>query len=239
MQAKRILIIIPAYNEAASIVGVVNSINEQKKGYFCVVINDGSQDDTAQLAENAGAKVLDLPANLGIGGAVQTGFKYAKRFNFDVAIQFDGDGQHMASEIPKLIHKLDDGYDICIGSRFVEQTQGFQSTRIRRLGIYFFETLNRLLIKQRVTDSTSGFRAYGRPAIEFLADNYPTDYPEPEAVIELARAGFKLTEVATEMKARQGGESSISSWKSIYYMVKVSISMLMAYWRSRKNDESK
>lgn len=236
MRSKKVLVIVPAYNESASIQDVVRSVYKESVDYACVVVNDGSCDNTGELALAAGAIVLDLPTNLGIGGAVQTGFKYAQREGYPFAVQFDGDGQHLSCEIGKLIKQLEVGFDVCIGSRFIEKTDGFQSTRIRRIGIYIFELINRVLIHRRVTDSTSGFRAYNRSAIEYLAKNYPTDYPEPEAVIELVKAGFNLSEVAVRMKERQGGESSISSWKSVYYMVKVSLSMFMAYWRLRKDN---
>lgn len=235
MTEKKVLIIVPAYNESESIQSVVRSVYQEPGGYACVVVDDGSIDNTAELALSAGAIVLSLPGNLGIGGAVQTGFKYAAREGYSYAVQFDGDGQHLASEIKKLIRELEKGFDVCIGSRFIEKNDGFQSTRARRVGIYIFELINRVLIRRRVTDSTSGFRAYNRSAIMYLAKSYPTDYPEPEAVIELVKAGFNLTEVAVTMKERQGGESSISSWKSVYYMVKVILAMLMAYWRLRKD----
>jgi Glycosyl transferase family 2 len=163
---------------------------------------------------------------------VQTGFKYALYNNYDYAIQFDGDGQHLASEIPKLLAPLKNNqYDACIGSRFKEKTLGFQSTFMRRFGIKIFEILSKILIQQKITDSTSGFRAYNKECIAFLAANYPTDYPEPETVILLGKNNFKVTEVSVEMVERQGGESSISGLKSAYYMIKVSLSMMMTAQR--------
>jgi glycosyltransferase involved in cell wall biosynthesis len=231
----RILIIIPAYNEENNIRQVVQSLYDFNPHYHCLVINDGSKDNTQQEAEANGlATVIQLPANLGIGGAVQTGFKYALYKNYDIAVQFDGDGQHLASEIPKLLEPLQNNiYDICIGSRFVKKTLGFQSTFARRIGIKIFAIMSRLLIKQTITDSTSGFRAYNKACIAFLAANYPTDYPEPETVILLGKNDFKLGEVSTEMAARQGGESSISGLKSIYYMMKVILAMLMTAQRKK------
>jgi glycosyltransferase involved in cell wall biosynthesis len=178
------------------------------------------------------AKVIDLSSNLGIGGAVQTGFKYASRNGYRVAIQFDGDGQHIAAEIPNLLKTLEDsGSAMVIGSRFLQPHNGFRSTFARRIGIRIFGLLNSLLIGQRITDSTSGFRAYNRPAIEFLAINYPSDYPEPETVILLGKNGFRMSEVFSMMRERQGGDSSISGLTGIYYMIKVILAVLMAVLR--------
>jgi glycosyltransferase involved in cell wall biosynthesis len=230
---KKVLIIVPAYNEEKNITKVILSLKQESTQFECLVVNDGSKDNTQQEAESSGlATVIQLPANLGIGGAVQTGFKYALYQNFDYAIQFDGDGQHIAAEIPKLLAPLKEGLaDVCIGSRFIEKTQGFQSTFMRRFGIKIFEILNGILIRQKIADSTSGFRAYNKDAIAFLADNYPTDYPEPETIILLGKNGFKIAEVSTEMLERQGGESSISGLKSAYYMIKVILAMLITAQR--------
>ncbi len=233
MKKQKILVVIPAYNEEKNISNVIQSLKNEDSNLDCIVINDGSKDRTQEEAEKTGlATVIDLPANLGIGGAVQTGFKYALYNNYDYAIQFDGDGQHLASEIPKLISALENNdYDACIGSRFKEKTLGFQSTFMRRCGIKIFEILSTILIQQKITDSTSGFRAYNKECIAFLAAHYPTDYPEPETVILLGKNNFKVTEVSVEMIERQGGESSISGLKSAYYMIKVSLSMLMTSQR--------
>jgi glycosyltransferase involved in cell wall biosynthesis len=232
---ERILIIIPAYNEERNIRNVIKTIKDYNSHYECLVINDGSGDDTQHEAEANGlATVIELPSNLGIGGAVQTGFKYALYNDFDYAIQFDGDGQHLASEIPKILSPLQaDNFDVCIGSRFIEKTLGFQSTFMRRIGIRIFEGMSHLLIAKRITDSTSGFRAYNKQAIAFLATNYPTDYPEPETVILLGKNDFRISEVSVEMIERQGGESSISGLKSAHYMVKVILAMLMTAWRQK------
>ena len=232
---ERILIIIPAYNEEKNINNVIRSIKAADKNYTCLVVNDGSKDHTQQEAESSGlATVIQLPSNLGIGGAVQTGFKYALYKNFDYAIQFDGDGQHLASEIPKILAPLRaQQFDACIGSRFVEKTLGFQSTFMRRIGIRVFEFMNHLLIKQHITDSTSGFRAYNKDTIAFLAANYPTDYPEPETIILLGKNEFRIREVSVEMAERQGGESSISGLKSAHYMIKVLLAMLMTSQRQK------
>lgn len=231
----KILIIVPAYNEEKNIRNVILSLKAADPNYECLVINDGSKDNTQAEAESTGlATVIQLPSNLGIGGAVQTGFKYAFYGDFDYAIQFDGDGQHLASEIPKLLAPLQSGEeDVCIGSRFVEKTQGFQSTFMRRIGIRVFEIMNHLLIRKKITDSTSGFRAYNKSAIQFLAANYPTDYPEPETVILLGKNDYRIREVSVEMVERQGGESSISGLKSAHYMIKVILAMLMTAQRQK------
>lgn len=235
MAKEKILIIIPAYNEEANIRKVILSLKKQDDDYTCLVINDGSKDNTQQEAESTGlATVIQLPSNLGIGGAVQTGFKYALYHNYDYAIQFDGDGQHLPSEIPKILEPLyKQECDSCIGSRFVVKTNGFQSTCMRRVGIRFFEFLNNLLIKQKITDSTSGFRAYNKQAIAFLAAHYPTDYPEPETIILLGKNNFTIKEVSVEMRERQGGHSSISGLKSAHYMIKVSLAILMTAQRTQ------
>ncbi|WP_062058866.1 glycosyltransferase family 2 protein [Cellvibrio sp. OA-2007] len=232
---ERILIIIPAYNEEKNIAKVIKSLNACNSAYECLVVNDGSKDNTQHEAEaNGMATVIQLPSNLGIGGAVQTGFKYAFYNDFDYAIQFDGDGQHLASEIPKILSPLQtNDSDVCIGSRFVEKTMGFQSTFMRRIGIRIFEWMSRALIGKKITDSTSGFRAYNKQTIAFLAANYPTDYPEPETVILLGKNDFRIREVSVEMIERQGGESSISGLKSAHYMIKVILAMLMTAQRQK------
>jgi glycosyltransferase involved in cell wall biosynthesis len=231
----KILIIIPAYNEEKNIRNVILSLKAADPNYECLVINDGSKDNTQTEAESTGfATVIQLPCNLGIGGAVQTGFKYAVYGDFDYAIQFDGDGQHLATEIPKLLAPLQQGEeDICIGSRFLEKTQGFQSTLMRRIGIRLFEILSHLLIRKKITDSTSGFRAYNKSTIQFLATNYPTDYPEPETVILLGKNDYRIREVSVKMVERQGGKSSISGLKSAHYMIKVILAMLMTAQRQK------
>jgi hypothetical protein len=226
-----ILIIIPAYNEAVNIVTVIREIEQTALPCDILVVNDGSWDCTGRLVDGL-AKVINLPSNLGIGGAVQTGFKYANRNRYKVAVQFDGDGQHIATEIPKLLQALEQSNAaMVIGSRFLQPNDGFRSTFVRRIGIRIFQLLNSILIGQRITDNTSGFRAYNRQAIEFLAHFYPTDYPEPEAVILLGRSGFKLTEVFTLMRERQGGNSSISGLTGIYYMIKVILAVFITVLR--------
>jgi len=226
-----VCVIVPAYNEQENIVSVLQDIHNANENYAIVVIDDGSADFTAKIATKEKiAKVISLPCNLGIGGAVQTGFKYASENDFDVAVQFDGDGQHIAIEIQKLLEPITlNEADAVIGSRFLQKNQqGFRSTFMRRVGIKIFEIICRIFIGQRISDCTSGFRAYNKKAINMLANNYPTDFPEPESVILLKKNSFRIKEVSVEMKERVYGKSSIGGLKSIYYMVKVILSMLMA-----------
>lgn len=229
----KVIGIIPAYNESGSIERVIRDMAGHASGVQPCVVNDGSKDETSKLARRSGeAIVLDLPVNQGIGTAVQTGFLYAKRFGYDIAIQFDGDGQHKAQEIDRLLKPILEGRaDVVIGSRFCDEIEGFKSTKTRRWGIKVFEIVNSLLIGQRITDNTSGFRAFNRKAIHFLAENYPFDYPEPEAVILLGKNGFRITEVPVAMKARTTGQSSINGVRSFYYMVKVLFGIFMCFLR--------
>jgi glycosyltransferase involved in cell wall biosynthesis len=222
------LIIVPAFNEEDNIQNTILDLKTNTPNYDILVINDGSKDQTSKLAKNSGAKVIDMPINVGIGGAVQTGFIYASKNDYDIAIQFDGDGQHKAQEIPPLIAPiLSKESDVVIGSRFLEKDNEFRSTFTRRIGIKFFELLNSVLIGQRITDNTSGFRAYNKAAIKLLANNYPADFPEPEAVILLGKNGFKIKEIFSHMRERKGGVSSISATKSVYFMIKVTLSILI------------
>lgn len=229
----KILIIVPAFNEAENIVSVIEDLKRVDRGCDILVINDGSSDDTSELARGAGgATVIDLPSNVGIGGTVQTGFKYAYKNHYNIAIQFDGDGQHNASEIVKIITPIIEGEADCvIGSRFLGNKQGFQSSFTRRIGIKIFQCVNSFLINQKITDNTSGFRAYNREAIKMLALDYPMDYPEPETVIELGKKGFKIKEVSVVMNERSGGVSSINGLKPAYYMIKVLLAILVTYLR--------
>lgn len=227
---EKTLIIIPAYNEAQSIAGVIQSLKDEIPAADILVVNDASEDATAERAAATGvASVVTLPSNLGIGGAVQTGFKYAASMNYDIALQFDGDGQHIASEIPPLIQPIiDKEADVVIGSRFLSKAgTGFRSTFARRIGITIFGIVNSLIIRQRITDNTSGFRAYNKKTIHFLARHYPTDYPEPEAVILLGKNNFVIREIVSRMRERENGVSSITSGDSLYYMVKVLLAVFI------------
>jgi len=230
------LIIVPAYNEANNIAPLIEKLKDADRSWDILVINDGSTDNTSELAKSTKkAVVVDLPFNLGIGGCVQTGFKYAKYYNYDYALQFDGDGQHKIEEIGKLLNIVQNNEaDVAIGSRFVQKHDGFKSTGLRRLGIKVFQYSSYLMIQQKITDNTSGFRAYNKKTIKFLSDNYPTDFPEPEIVIMLGRNKFKIKEVFTQMQKRQGGISSISMAQSPYYMIKVLLAMFMASIRAKQ-----
>ena len=199
-----------------------------------IMVNDGSVDNTAKIIREKAEKndhviLIDLPLNLGIGGAVQAAFRYAAVNGFDYAVKVDGDGQHPASEINKLlVPLLENRADMVIGSRFLEK-EGFQSTFCRRIGIVFFKYLISVLVRQKITDNTSGFRAYNRRAMEFARNHYPSfDYPEPEEVVLMAKNGFRISEIPIQMECRQGGVSSISPLKAAYYMLKVGFSVLMA-----------
>lgn len=235
MNQPKVLIIIPAYNEADTIVEQLEQIRLNNKDWDLLVINDASKDQTEELARNSGlAEVVSLPFNLCIGGAVQTGFKYAVRKGYDIALQFDGDGQHPADQISGLIQLVVDGEaDVVIGSRFNRKNTGIKTHFLRRTGIKIFEWFSYMLIRQRITDHTSGFRAYNRKAFTFLASNYPTDYPEPEVVILLGKNNFVMKETFTQMHERKGGVSSIPITRGPYYMIKVLLAMFMAAIRSR------
>ncbi len=227
------LVIVPAYNEAENIGRVIADLKTLDLDPDILVINDGSLDSTYDVVKSTRmALVVNLPTNLGIGGAVQTGFKWAVRNGYQIAVQFDGDGQHIAAEIPKLLKVLEEqNASMVIGSRFTEKHSGYRSTFTRRIGIRVFMAVNSLLIGQTITDNTSGFRAYDRRAIEFLGRNYPVDYPEPEVVILLGKNNFSIAEVFTLMQERQSGGSSIAGFKGLYYMVKVLLAILMTSLR--------
>ncbi|MGZ4056337.1 MAG: glycosyltransferase family 2 protein [Bacteroidia bacterium] len=231
----KIAAIVPAYNEEKAISAVINDINSlalaENLNIIVVVVNDCSKDSTAEIISKLNCVALNLPVNLGIGGAVQTGFKYAFENGFDHAIQIDGDGQHPASEIPKLVKMaLENNFDIVIGSRFLSK-EGFQSSAVRRFGINYFKWLNRFLVGITITDSTSGFRIINKKALEIVSENYPDEYPEPEAIILYSLNKLKIGEVAVSMKERQGGVSSIGAMSSVYYMFKVSLAIIYTFIR--------
>ena len=221
------LLIVPAYNEQENIVRTIQDIEANAPGTDYVVINDCSKDNTREILKQYGANFLDLPVNLGIGGGVQTGYRYALEHGYDIAIQFDGDGQHDAKYISALIAPIEaDEADCTIGSRFVKK-EGFQSSALRRFGIGFLSNLIKFLSGVKIYDVTSGFRAVNRRMIAFFAENYPQDYPEPDAILASALEGFRISEVPAQMRERIGGQSSISSFRAVYYMVKVSISLVI------------
>lgn len=225
---KKRLVIIPAYNEAGNIVKTVTDIREYAKTFDYVIINDCSKDDTRSICEENGFHIINLPVNLGIGGGVQTGYEYAYRNGYEIAVQFDGDGQHNAKYLDQMADKLEsDNLDMLIGSRFIEN-EGFQSSFMRRVGIRYFTVLIKLLTGKTITDPTSGMRMVNCRVIEDFVRYYPKDYPEPESVVSLLKRGYNVQEEAVVMNERGEGESSISTLNSIYYMIKVSFAILIA-----------
>jgi glycosyltransferase involved in cell wall biosynthesis len=222
-----ILIIIPAFNEEESLLGVVADLRRHIPDADLLIVDDGSRDRTAEVAQQTGAKVASLPYNLGIGGAMQTGYQFARDNGHDIAIQFDGDGQHMAAEIGELLGTLKKGRaDIVVGSRFLNRGD-YRPTFIRRIGIRIFSTILSAILGMPVTDTTSGFRAVNRRVIEFFARAYPEDYPEVESLVLLHRAGMTIAEVPVRMKDRTGGISSITPMRSAYYMIKVLLAVFI------------
>ena len=225
------LVIIPAFNESGSILRAVQDIKEHAPGFDYVVINDCSTDDTLQVCQKNGLNHVNLSVNLGIGGAVQTGYLYGCQNHYDVAVQFDGDGQHDAAYLKQMAEELvRTDSDMVIGSRFIEK-EGFQSSGLRRVGIRYFSTLIRLVTGARVTDPTSGMRMVNRDVMKIYAENYPKDYPEPESVVAILRKKKKVTELPVIMREREEGTSSIAGPKSAYYVIIVTLSIFMEILR--------
>ncbi|BFK07746.1 glycosyltransferase family 2 protein [Faecalimonas umbilicata] len=221
------LIIIPAYNEQESIKKTVEDIIKNAPEFDYIVINDCSTDRTKEICETEKFNVVHLPVNLGIGGAVQTGYLYAARNGYDIAVQVDGDGQHDPKFLSKMAEFIEAEHaDMVIGSRFINK-EGFQSSGARRVGIKYFTMLIKLLTGAKITDPTSGLRMVNREIIEFFAEEYPKDYPEPESVVAILRRKKKVLELPVIMRERSGGVSSISMKKSVYYMIKVSLAILI------------
>ncbi len=227
----RKLVIIPAYNEQGGIEKTVQDVQKHAPDFDFVVINDCSTDNTLEICRKNQFPVVNLPVNLGIGGGVQTGYVYAYRNGYDIAVQLDGDGQHNAVYLKDMAEKLTGEHlDMVIGSRYIKK-EGFQSTGLRRMGIKYFTWLIRLVTGQKIMDPTSGMRMVNRDVIEFYAKNYPKDYPEPESVVTILKKGKKVREIPVQMNAREEGVSSISPKKSVYYMIKVSLAILIAALR--------
>lgn len=223
----RILAVIPAYNEERNIQKVIRDIKHHNLDIDILVINDGSTDNTYREAKASGAMVINLPHNLGIGGAVQTGYIYANRSGYDVVIQVDGDGQHDPKDLMKLVEVIQsDQADLVIGSRFLEETN-YKSSLMRGIGIRFFSKLVSLLCGTSYYDTTSGYRAANRNVIDLFSAYYPKDYPEVETIVYAYRKGIRVKEVPVDMKKRQGGKSSITPLKSIYYLFKVTIALIL------------
>jgi glycosyltransferase involved in cell wall biosynthesis len=238
-QHPKTLIIIPALNEADSIAYVIGQIREHAPWADIAVINDGSTDRTGAIAAACGVVVLNIPYNVGIGAAVQTGFKYAASHGYAVAVQTDGDGQHPPSEIPALVQALAEGAaDMVMGSRFIED-RGYRTPPARRVGIWLLARIIAAATGHPCSDPTSGFRASNRRTILLCARDYPHDYPEPEAVVMLQRAGLRIREIPVRMSARLGGRSSITALRSGYYMAKVILAILIGLLRQAPTlDES-
>ena len=227
------LIIIPAYNEGENIEKTVKDIQENALGFDYVVINDCSTDNTLEILKRNDYNFVSLPINLGIGGAVQTGYIYAKKYGYDIAVQVDGDGQHDPAFLTIMADYLEKhNLDMVIGSRFITK-EGFQSSALRRFGIVYFSVLIKILTGKTVTDPTSGLRLAGRRVIELFAENYPADYPEPETAVTAINNGMNIEEIPVIMRERQGGVSSITMKKSVYYMVKVTLAILLEALRGK------
>lgn len=227
MQRNSVLVIVPCYNEEESIISVINSIKRECPFADYLVVNDCSSDNTEKVLRDYGAEYVNCPVNLGIGGAVQTGYRYAMKNGYHIAVQVDGDGQHDVSYVEKLVKAIESGdADIVIGSRFVDK-EGFQSSLTRRFGIKILSFFIWICTGKVVKDVTSGFRAVNRRYIEIYSNDYPDDYPEPEAIVMGLIHGAKLVECPVIMKERTSGKSSINLKKSVYYMVKVSLAIFL------------
>jgi len=228
------LVIIPAFNEEETLRGVILGIRSFLSQADTLVVNDGSTDSTGNIARKEGVLILEHPYNMGIGATMQTGFLYALRNGYDIAIQVDGDGQHHPESLPSLIKPLIDGRaNLVIGSRYLING-GFKSTLPRKLGIKFFTWLVWIFTRKRVTDPTSGFRAVDRQILELFSEDYPSDYPEVEALISASKNGLQFQEIPTMMRHRQGGTSSIGILSALYYMVKVTLSISIGFFRRVK-----
>lgn len=227
------LAIIPAYNESESIKNTVEDIMRNAPEFDYIVINDCSTDNTAQILRDNNFNYISHPVNLGIGNTVQTGYIYAFRNNYDIAVQVDGDGQHDTKYLNEMAEYLiKNNLDMVIGSRFIDK-EGFQSSRMRRFGINYFTILIKICTGKKITDPTSGLRMAGKRVIESFAREYPKDYPEPETVAAILRKGYKVEEIPVIMRKRQGGVSSISLKKSVYYMIKVTLAILVDILRKK------
>jgi len=225
---EKVLIIVPAYNESQAIKSTIKEIKSFFSYVDILVVDDGSTDTTRQEAIKEGVMVVSLPFNLGIGGAIQTGFKFAYEKGYSIAVQIDGDGQHDAHYLSKLLElAIDNKYDMVIGSRFIENNKGFKSSIARRAGIRFFSWLIGALTKTYVADPTSGFRVYSKKMINIFARYYPHDFPEPEAIVVARRYNAKIKEVAVQMRERKTGYSSIRYLKTLYYMIKVTFAIML------------
>ena len=235
---KKILIVVPAYNEEGSIQNTIAEIFSACPFYSILVVNDGSLDATFKKAKQTKVMVVSLPYNLGIGGAVQTGFKYAQGNDYDIVVQVDGDGQHDVGYLEQLLNPIiKNEADLTIGSRFLPPFSEYQSSFLRRIGINFFARLISFLTKYKITDPTSGFRAYNRKMIKIFAQYYPSDFPEPEAIVVAGRYDAKIKEIPVKMRERLSGSSSIRYLKTLYYMVKVTFAIFLDKIKNKKGIE--
>jgi glycosyltransferase involved in cell wall biosynthesis len=229
-ELKRVAIV-PAFNEEESIGRVIDEVRAFDSGFDVAVVDDGSTDRTAGVAADRGAYVIRLPFNLGIGGAMQTGFRFAFERGYDIAVQIDGDGQHDPAQLPSIVRPVLDGEaDLVVGSRFAGDGE-YRSTVARRVGIRIFASIVSAVVRQRVTDTTSGFRAVNRKAIALFAADYPHDYPEVEATVMCVKHKLRLKEVPVAMRERTGGQSSITAIRSVYYMTKVLLAIFVGMFR--------
>ncbi|MCM1261947.1 MAG: glycosyltransferase family 2 protein [Butyrivibrio sp.] len=226
-QNVKVLVIIPAYNESSNIESVISHLESRESEYDYLIINDGSTDSTVDICSKKNFHYLNLPINLGIGGAVQAGYIYAQRNGYDIAVQMDGDGQHDIAYLKDMLQPLlKNETDIVIGSRFLKK-EGYQSSVARRIGIKFLSFLILITTGKKIKDVTSGYRAVNSKFIDIYVNDYPTDYPEPEAIVTAIMNRGRITEVPVQMRAREGGNSSITFKKSIYYMIKVTLAILV------------
>lgn len=237
----KVLLVIPAYNEEKNILSLIEKINGFKKDnpelayeVDYMIINDGSTDGTEKLCREHHLNVINLIMNLGIGGAVQTGYLYADINSYDIAVQFDGDGQHDINSLPAVLEPIiEDKADFVVGSRFLEGTSEFKSTLPRRMGISYLSKTIHLFTRCHIRDPASGYRAANRKVLKYLAKNYPMEYPEPESLVDIFKRSFRINEVQVNMFERQEGTSSIHSWKPIYYMIKVSLAIIFTSFKRK------
>lgn len=233
MDEVKILLIIPSYNEEENVLNNYNKIikfnKKSKIKYDAIVINDGSKDKTEEICKENNIPYISLIHNLGIGGAVQTGYKYALENDYDIAVQFDGDGQHDVNYVKNIIDQIiNKECDMVIGSRFIDKSSSnFKSSFARRIGIKLISFFIKIVSRKKIYDTTSGFRAVNRDIIKEFASDYPVEYPEPITTVEIIKKGYKVTEVPVSMNEREKGTSSIKAWKNVYYMLNVIISIII------------
>ena len=229
----KVLLIIPSYNEEENVLNnykrIIKHNEKYKTNYDVIIVNDGSKDKTEKICKENNIPYISLIHNLGIGGAVQTGYKYAYEHGYDVAVQFDGDGQHDVRYVENIIKPIKDKKaDMVIGSRFIDKRSSeFKTSRARRIGIKLISFFIKIITKKKIYDTTSGFRAVDKKLIERFASNYPVEYPEPVSTTEVLRLGYRVEEIPVSMNERENGVSSIKAWKNVYYMINVILSIVI------------